>query len=93
MSTNFLYNEDITLKEHIKGMQGLIDSGLAWKLEGSTGRAAMALLESGDCILGTEGYRDYYGNYVPSRREVKQGSKGSRRYQLRMLKERAASGS
>lgn len=32
-------------------MQEKIDSGLAWKLEGSFGRQAMSCLESGACML------------------------------------------
>lgn len=58
-------------------MQSLIDLGLAWKMEGSVGREAMYLLETGACMLSSIPRYDYYGNYVPSRREVKKGSKGS----------------
>lgn len=72
------------MKTHIKQMQKLINSGMAWKLEGSFGREAMALLESGDCILGLKGHYDYYGNYVPSRFEVKSGTKGSIAYKKKM---------
>lgn len=31
--------------------QGLIDSGLAWKLQGCYGRTAKALIEGGHCTL------------------------------------------
>jgi hypothetical protein len=41
---NFLGDEEI-----IKGFQQLIDSGLAWKLQGHYGRTAMALIENGHC--------------------------------------------
>lgn len=58
-------------------MQDAIDSGLAWKLEGSFGRAAMRAITDGDCMLGHEGHTDAYGNYVPSRWEVEPGTKGS----------------
>jgi len=58
-------------------LQKYINSGLAWKLEGSYGRAAMRALESGLCMLPKESYRDYYGNYVPNRDELKKGSKGT----------------
>ena len=68
----------------VEGMQALIDSGMAWKLEGSTGRAAMDAIEAGVCILGEEGHTDYWGNYVPSRYEVKPGTKGSVEYAERM---------
>ncbi len=74
--SNF-YDEDQTPEEYLANMQELINSGTAWKLEGSVGRSAMALIESGECMLGEEGHRDYYGNYVPSRHEVQAGTKGS----------------
>jgi hypothetical protein len=66
------------------GLQDLIDTGIAWRLEGSVGRAAMRAIESGDCILGPAGLRDYWGNYVPSRYEVEPGSLGSAEYADRM---------
>lgn len=80
MGYSFLYEENTTEEEMIAGYQGLIDSGMAWKLEGHVGRTAMSLLESGACILGETGHRDYYGNYVPSRTEVSPGTKGSPEY-------------
>ena len=64
-------------EEYVREMQALINSGTAWRLEGSVGRSAMELIESGQCALGTEGHRDYWGNYVPSRTEVQGGTKGS----------------
>jgi len=66
------------LMQQAKQMQALVNSGDAWRLEGSVGRACMAALESGDIMLGPEGVKDYWGNYVPSRYEVKAGTKGSR---------------
>lgn len=57
--------------------QELINSGLAWRLEGSIGRQFMAAIEAGACLLGRDGHRDYWGNYVPSRDEVQAGTKGS----------------
>jgi hypothetical protein len=36
-------------EEIIKGFQQLIDSGLAWQLQGHYGRTAMALIKSGHC--------------------------------------------
>jgi hypothetical protein len=38
-------------EEIISGFQNLIDSGLAWKLQGSYGRTAMALVKEGVCTL------------------------------------------
>lgn len=78
--TAMFYDEDQTHEEYVENMQELINTGTAWKLEGSVGRSAMALIESGECMLGEEGHRDYWGNYVPSRHEVKAGSKGSPEY-------------
>jgi len=57
-------------------MQKLIDNGMAWKLEGFTGRQAMSALESGACMLPEERHQDYYGNLVPSRNDLA-GGKGS----------------
>lgn len=65
-------------KEHgLEEMQNLINSGEAWKLEGSYGRAAMSNLESGACMLPKEAKFDYYGNRVPSRDDLKPGTKGT----------------
>jgi hypothetical protein len=60
-----------------KLMQEQIDSGLSWKLEGSYGRAAMSALKAGACYLPEVSHRDYYGNKVPARGEVKAGTTGS----------------
>lgn len=54
-------------------MQKLIDNGMAWKLEGHVGRQASAALESGACMLPKERHKDYYGNIVPSRDDLKEG--------------------
>jgi hypothetical protein len=67
-------------EEEVEALQEFINSGDAWHLEGSVGRAAMKAIESGECILGEQGYHDFYGNYVPSRYEVKPGTKGSIEY-------------
>ena len=60
--------------------QALVDSGQAWRLEGSVGRHCMALIEAGEILLGETGHHDFYGNYVPSRSEVEPGTKGSPEY-------------
>jgi hypothetical protein len=67
--------------------QKMIDNGSVWRLQGSYGRQAMELIKSGQCILGPEGFHDYWGNYIPSRFEVKPGTKGSVEYQKKMLGE------
>jgi hypothetical protein len=61
----------------LKQMQDLINNGECWKFEGSYGRAAMNTLESGQCMLPEEQYQDYYGNTVPSRTELREGTKGT----------------
>ena len=58
-------------------MQKLIDSGECWKFEGAFGRSAMNMLENGVCLLSEEITQDYYGNIIPSRSDVKEGSIGS----------------
>lgn len=76
-----------TDEETIVALQELIDSGMAWKMEGSVGRAAMVAIKNGDCVLGEIGHRDYWGNYVPSRTEVSPGTIGSLEYQQTLLAE------
>lgn len=69
-----------TREEEIEALQELINSGDAWHLEGSVGCAAVDCINSGECILGEEGHKDFWGNYIPSRYEVKAGTKGSVEY-------------
>ena len=72
--------QSITKLQKIYGfdtMQSMINSGLAWKMEGNYGREAMALLESGVCMLPKEFRVDYYGNRIPSRDVLKDGTKGT----------------
>ena len=58
-------------------MQEQINSGMVWKSEGSVGREASGLLDSGACMLPKEFKVDYYGNRVPSRDVLQQGTKGT----------------
>lgn len=60
--------------------QHLINTGEVWSLQGHYGRTASDMIEAGLCVLGKEGHRDYWGNYIPSRYEVKNGTKGSEDY-------------
>lgn len=60
-----------------EAMQVLIDDGSVWSMEGSMGRAAMGMIEQGLCCLGPESRRDYWGNRLPARGEVQDGTKGS----------------
>ena len=58
-------------------MQNMINTGQCWSMEGHTGRQAMNALAAGACMLPKVRRIDYYGNVVPSRYDVKPGSKGS----------------
>lgn len=71
--------------ETIFNPQNLIETGDAWKLEGSVGRACMDAIEDGIAVLGATDHRDYWGNHVPSRTQVKEGTKGSVTYALGRL--------
>ena len=75
-----LWREDADTNEVVAAYQELINSGQCWHMEGHTGRTAMQLIEDGYCILGEVGHKDYWGHYVPSRTEVKAGTKGSVEY-------------
>ena len=44
-------NGDLTHDEVVDGFQSLVDSGLAWKLQGHYGRMARRLLENGEISL------------------------------------------
>ena len=70
------------MREDIQTVQTLINTGLAWQLEGHVGRTCMDAIRNGDVMLGTESHTDYYGTFVPSRTDVKPGTKGSRDYVL-----------
>ena len=69
----------------IEMFQRMINDGSVWSLQGSYGRIAMDLIESGECLLGEHGTHDSWGNYIPSRTEVKPGTKGSVEYQREKL--------
>ena len=58
-------------------IQRLINTGMAWRMEGAIGRECMRAIEAGRAMLGTEAHRDYYGNIAPSRYDVVAGTKGS----------------
>lgn len=61
------------------GLQDMIDSGAAWHLEGSIGRAAMEGMREGLLVLSQGERWDYWGNHVPSFWQVRDevGSPGS----------------
>lgn len=65
-------------KENFHALQSLINSGIGWRLQGSYSRAMIAAIKEGYCALGLESTEGAYGGgRVPSRFEVKPGSKGS----------------
>ena len=69
-------DEDATEEEYFLSIQRAINSG-AWSLQGSYGRTMMDAINAGRCVLGRNRARDYWGNTIPSRDDVKQGTKGS----------------
>ena len=66
--------------EVAKGVQKMINEGKAWCFEGSYGREMARYIDAGYCLLGRKSFYDYYGNKIPSRYEVKEGSEGSYQY-------------
>jgi len=79
------YYEVVRLQKEqgIYELQQLINSGLAWRMEGYVGRVATEALESGACYLPKKRHIDYWGNTVPSRDDVKSGSAGSYKNSVR----------
>lgn len=74
------YYDATNERDYYVALQRRINDGSIWLFEGSAGRGAMAAIENGHCVLGREPHRDYYGNRIPSRTEVKKGTKGSNAY-------------
>ena len=70
---------DPTEEEFFCSVQRAINSH-SWSLQGSYGRTMMGAINSGHCMLGTKPCLDYWGNRIPSRFEVQEGTKGSRGY-------------
>jgi hypothetical protein len=66
--------------DYAKALQRRINDGSIWSSEGSAGRAAMDAIKSGLCCLGKTSTRDYWGNRVPSRYDVRPGTHGSVSY-------------
>lgn len=61
-------------------LQKAINDGSGWRLQGAYGRAMMQALEDGICMLGKSMTYDALGQEIPSRDQVKEGTKGSRQY-------------
>ena len=79
--------EDVDELEYFSSIQRAINSGLAWRFQGSYGRTMMDAINSGSCMLGKIPARDYYGNYIPSRSEVQEGTKGSESFVVEAMGE------
>lgn len=60
------------------GIQELINNGSAWTMEGAIGREATHTLQIGATLLPDKSFTGPYGNFVPSRKMVKDGTTGSR---------------
>lgn len=73
--------DDVEAIDHAKAMQRMVNAG-EWSLQGSFGRTMMAAIEAGDVLLGRQRAHDYYGNTIPSRDDVRDGTKGSYSYVL-----------
>ena len=69
-------------------LQNLIDNGEGWQSESGLGRAIVAALEDGTCVLGPSAQHDYHGHVVPARADVAPGAKGSLEYANRLRAER-----
>ena len=74
---NIEFDEEINEADYYESIQRAINSGSAWSLQGSYGRAMMEAINAGKCLLGLKAARDYYGNTIPSRLQVKDYTKGS----------------
>jgi hypothetical protein len=76
---NIETEEDVNDVEYYQSIQRAINAK-SWSLQGSYGRTMMEAITSGYCLLGKESTRDYWGNTIPSRDDVKAGTKGSYDY-------------
>ena len=74
-----------TEEQYYMEVQHAINGGVAWRFQGSYGRTMMDAIRSGRCMLGHGRHTDYYGNVIPSRDDVKEGTKGSYEYVLNMM--------
>lgn len=77
---DIIENGTDSMDEYYAAIQSAINSLSAWSLQGAYGRAMMQAIEDGYCLLGRGHTRDYWGNRIPSREEVRAGTKGSYDY-------------
>ena len=73
---NIECDEEVSELDYFLSIQRAINGGM-WGLQGSYGRTMMEAINSGCCLLGKSRASDYYGNVIPSRDDVKAGTKGS----------------
>lgn len=71
--------ENATHEECAIALQKAINACM-WSLQGSYGRSMMQAIDAGECMLGRNDTRDYWGNHIPSRDQVQAGTKGSYDY-------------
>ena len=67
-------------EQYFTSLQRAINSLSAWRLQGSYGRAMMDAIKAGRCMLGRADCSDYWGNHIPSRTDVREGTSGSRSF-------------
>jgi hypothetical protein len=75
--------EEANEEDYYYSLQKAINSGSAWSFQGSYGRAMMDAIKAGYCMLGRDQARDYYGNTIPARDDVKPGTPGSYDYVIK----------
>jgi hypothetical protein len=73
---NFFRIKKLQSKNGLSMMQGMIDSGHAFKRL-SLYQQAMVHLESGECMLPKIAHRDYAGNLLPARQMQRPDEIGS----------------
>jgi hypothetical protein len=72
-------NTTCTTVQYYQAIQRAINQGL-WSMQGSYGRTMMDAIKSGHCLLGVSDCTDYWGNHVPSRDQVVEGTVGSMQF-------------
>jgi hypothetical protein len=73
-----------TEEDYFLSIQSAINGG-SWALQGSYGRAMMDAINNGQCLLGRTSFRDYWGNAIPGRDDVKPGTTGSYDFVLKTM--------
>jgi len=79
---NIEEDDEVTREDYCMSIQVAINSNM-WSLQGSYGHTMMEHIQGGLCMLGLTGTHDAYGNYIPSRFEVLEGTKGSRSFVIK----------